>query len=639
MILYTYDGHTIEIDSQSSQTIINNQLDVNTIQAVRFQQYIIVNKGIISADLNSWAANYYGVFIPLKNTKFVKVNSGSSATYLAFLTSDSTTGSVPYVEGTTRMSYSANKTRVIPVPEGAKFIFFHLGSTTDYVYGPKWVGLFKNLDGISLSYKNQEEKIRNEIDICHRGLGLRPVSYVLDSSGWEVPQTLQQKMVVDKCNLFCNIKWTPKKNMARKGTPTVFTAGTTYTSIPYGSNTDDMKAVGVEVSFYTFLTAINNPYSLLYTERIYKGNSVSVWGRTYYCSNAHSYYGIVCCGLTAAVVNQPVKYGNNTHPIIARTQRRFIPIYNQDVDDLQIGDVFDNPDHSFVIYGIQRNTSTYAITNIKICESTSASNQSECHLKTLTKANFVSTYINKEEKPYIGYRVADLYRNTTIENITLSNGVPSNITYNNDICTFAGDKASFAEGDLVVLNYNLTDTPSYTWTAIQVYKDDTLLNTYTLSSITQNELPSGQQNHALKLGTTLAPGKYKARMMDNSSHYSSYTYWEVLPDPTVTKLADGTFLVSQNEGEISYAYVGHMTSYFWGSYCGREPSIEEQDQNAMLLYPYETAKAWGQDPGRVTHLRIATRGLYGIATSHPIELGDGGYVEAESDQYIEGESQ
>ena len=187
------------------------------------------------------------------------------------------------------MTYTANKTRVIAVPEDAKFLFFHLGSTTEYLYGPAWVGLFKSIDGTALEYKNQEERIRNEIDTLNKGLGLRPLTYNLDSSGWEIPQTLQQKIVIDKCNVFCNIKWTPKKNMPRKGTPTVFTAGTTYTSIPYGSNTDDLKAIGIEVSFYTFLTALNNPYSLLYTERISKDNSVSIWGRTYNCSNAHSY--------------------------------------------------------------------------------------------------------------------------------------------------------------------------------------------------------------------------------------------------------------------------------------------------------------------------------------------------------------
>lgn len=65
-----------------------------------------------------------------------------------------------------------------------------------------------------------------------------------------------------------------------------FPSGGTFSGIPYSSVKELDKNVGQEVSFYTFLSAVANPRSVLYTERVcnnpYKG------------VNCATYYGSVC---------------------------------------------------------------------------------------------------------------------------------------------------------------------------------------------------------------------------------------------------------------------------------------------------------------------------------------------------------
>ena len=74
------------------------------------------------------------------------------------------------------------------------------------------------------------------------------------------------------------------------------------------------------------------------------------------------------------------------------------------------------------------------------------------------------------------YRISNYYRNIDYKPCKYfpltEYGESTTASYNNDICTFAGDEACFMEGDLVVINYNLTSTPSNTWTSIEIYKDD-----------------------------------------------------------------------------------------------------------------------------------------------------------------------
>lgn len=91
-------------------------------------------------------------------------------------------------------------------------------------------------------------------------------------------------------NKVMSIKWTPVANMPKVTSnssnvdPIQFFPLTEQTGLPYSSVRDQDKAIGMDVSFHTFMTAVKDPRSVLYTRR----STVS---------NSSTYYGTVCSGL------------------------------------------------------------------------------------------------------------------------------------------------------------------------------------------------------------------------------------------------------------------------------------------------------------------------------------------------------
>jgi hypothetical protein len=116
----------------------------------------------------------------------------------------------------------------------------------------------------------------------------------------------------------------------------------------------------------------------------------------------------------------------------------------------------------------------------------------------------------------------------------------------------------------------------------------------------------------------LTPGKYKARI--NSS--DQYTYWEVLDtDVKISKVDNDTYKLSLNE-EPSVVYFPCFTEH--GSletYVLKEATDVERRKKGMVIHPksqytlsnYYTYFYDGK-------IRVAVKGLYGIATGKPVEL-------------------
>lgn len=88
----------------------------------------------------------------------------------------------------------------------------------------------------------------------------------------------------------CDTRWTSVGDMPRTlstavyPSPVSYFARGTHTGMPYSSVRDQDKAIGMDVSIHTFITAAHDPNSVLYTRR----STVS---------NSSTYYGTVCSGL------------------------------------------------------------------------------------------------------------------------------------------------------------------------------------------------------------------------------------------------------------------------------------------------------------------------------------------------------
>ena len=97
------------------------------------------------------------------------------------------------------------------------------------------------------------------------------------------------------------VKWTPvAEGMPKRGGE--FEAGKEYTGVPYSSVKHEGRYVGFDIFLKTFLAAVENPKSVLYTENL-KGK----------VKNAECYYGKVCSSYTSYALQCGIWYVSRHH--------------------------------------------------------------------------------------------------------------------------------------------------------------------------------------------------------------------------------------------------------------------------------------------------------------------------------------
>lgn len=351
--------------------------------------------------------------------------------------------------------------------------------------------------------------------------------------------SVQQRNVMRLADRYRFVKWTPKVNTTvdgfKVGIPRHNHAKTiTWRDtveqpygIPYSSATQDQKYVGLNVSLYTFLSAVNNPYSLLYTETIKSGTgSRSAWNRHYTADNASAYYGLVCCAFTAATTGCMRNWNNGYFQPVAEQGYEFVIVnYNETItaESIRVGDVFNTGEgysgHSVVVYQLFQDVFTGKITHVRYAESTSGGGLTPdpifgCRFCLMGIDDFVNVYMKGYD--YIHYRYIKLYQNNLKNmadggnNPMLEESLPTDPvdiklnyshvatdvirpgrsgddgshdtasqgagwTFNNEICTIGGDKVSFpiglfSIGNIIALNYNLDGSSLGSYNCIHVYR-------------------------------------------------------------------------------------------------------------------------------------------------------------------------
>lgn len=605
-------------------------------------------------------ANYRSVFVDVRKASFVKIvpnnNNGARIGWLTEI-GEPASGVVPSYVASHPGAIIISSAKVLEVPNGANYMLVYLGTTDTPIYKPTYIGIYEEAQsgGVFSSYEQlvvdfNARRDRNLTE--HSNIGLTPRIIPVDDNGWEIPESLQQLNAQKKTEQLVNIRWTPKWNVpSRSGSN--YTANTEVTTgIPYSSNNDDgSKTVGEEISLHTFMTAVDNPYSLLYTECVNNETRIpststpnaprqaSYWGKIYALSNnGFAYYGTVCCGLTSSVENSPLKWNNGVIRDYTRSNGIYIPVCAPGVVDfnlIKIGDVCDNKAHSFLIYGLHRD-SNGEIDQVKFAESTVAHGKGGCRIVTKTKQEFAE-HVNRAGDPFTIFRYVKLWANTDYEAseyvpLTARGETETTVTYNNAICTFAGDKCTFRVGDLIVVNYNLYGTQEHDWAKIQVYKDDVLLDEYTLAEaeqtlvdyLTDNEVTPNpfnptidEHNHALVLGTELTEGMYKACMVDANDNASDYTYWEVLDNAvTAVKLGKDEYEITVGGTHLIQAIYVNLGSMYY------LPTYEEQQARKFIVRPAALAELFGKtDDGYKVSVKLA--GVYGNITTVPVTLQSG----------------
>ena len=278
---------------------------------------------------------------------------------------------------------------------------------------------------------------------------------------------------IKKAEQMAYVRWTPVSSISWS---TIYSKGKESKGIPYSSAKETDKFVGQEVSFYTFLTAVSNPRSVLYTDNIsqppYNGHNCSY------------YYGTVCSMSVNYALGINAPFASNSY----QKQSFMKKISDNDIDKLEAGDVLASNGHTIMVTEVKRHEGL--VDEIKYFENS--------HFVTEDRNTFFDSW--KYHK-YIQYRYRDMASNK-FEPIEYP------MTSTPQICANRGDKSVYRTDETVVINI-LTDG----FTNILLYRDDVLIDNREIFSM-------DQQYDGLK------EGMYSACLTDGTER-SGFSYFEV----------------------------------------------------------------------------------------------------------------
>lgn len=393
---------------------------------------------------------------------------------------------------------------------------------------------------------------------------------------------------------FANLKsivWTAKGSIPNANGVPYFVANTAYTGVPYSSTRQIDKYVGYDVSLRTFLTAVNNPYSVLYTENINGEHSASIWGKTYLANECGPWMGIQCSVFISYVVGLPIYWLTHQYDYaekmgyISRIGRPF-------ASNLQEMDILLKVDgHDLLVTKIIRNEDK-SISSIEVSDSISPLPRTVVY----TQETFNSSFSSDNYRHYRVNQVPDIMR--FAEDL-------SEISYNNDICTICGDYAAFRKGDKIAVSYT-----AGSFTSMKLYKDSTLIDTIAINA----------SDHYVDLTSrNLTEGFYKAMLSDGTNN-SSYTYFEVInTEVTIDSVNNETV-------EVSFSGSGHPEYIDFVSVEGNSIARKVFTSNELLdgKSTIDVEKLTSYMPRYSTSgclVKVKFRGTYGSVTSIPILVG------------------
>ncbi|MGE0759783.1 MAG: hypothetical protein AB7O38_22390, partial [Pirellulaceae bacterium] len=102
-----------------------------------------------------------------------------------------------------------------------------------------------------------------------------------------VSQTWQERAAAH-ARILSHVKWSPVADTLPNRKGGFFEKGKEYTGVPYSSVRSEGRYIGFDIALRTFLAAVENPRSVLYTENL-RGK----------VSNAAAFYGSVCSAYTS----------------------------------------------------------------------------------------------------------------------------------------------------------------------------------------------------------------------------------------------------------------------------------------------------------------------------------------------------
>lgn len=315
-----------------------------------------------------------------------------------------------------------------------------------------------------------------------------------------------------------SVRWSALDNIPSIGG--FFQAGGVFTGIPYSSVKEKDKFIGQEVSFYTFMSAVNNPRSVLYTEHVNE--------YPYHGVNCASYYGSVCSMTVNYALGIDRPYGSimyGTLPFIKR-------VSDQDWQSAMPGDIVWMSGHVLMILDTDRDESNH-VSRIEILE-----NRNKCaYIKSYSLTDFERRFEGIDWVLYRCTKLADLADETGLF-VAAEDEYLDQIQFNEALCTSRGDKVAFREGEDVIINVLSAD-----YNCLELYRSGLLVDRhdYTgMPDIAFNNLPYGF---------------YQARLCGKGKTSSTISFEIIQTDVSVTTSTDDIICISFESSNATPEYV------------------------------------------------------------------------------------
>ena len=241
------------------------------------------------------------------------------------------------------------------------------------------------------------------------------------------------KNVLRRATQLANITWTPLLDVP--GNAGVYPAFSEVLGIPYSSTKQINKYVGQDVSFHTFMTAVHNPRSVLYTENLREA--------PYYGTNCACYYGTVCSSAVAYALDLAAPYSSSYYP----TLPGFYEVPNQELEYLKPGDILQRKGHVFMIYRLHKNRQG-VITGVSYFEAASR----YARISTIPADSFKSRVENEH---FIAYRyetIDEVRRYEATPYVAVGNESVQTVVYNDSLCPNRGDESVYRTDESVTIN-------------------------------------------------------------------------------------------------------------------------------------------------------------------------------------------
>lgn len=236
--------------------------------------------------------------------------------------------------------------------------------------------------------------------------------------------------VLKRAGNMVNIKWMPI-NPVPNILGTYYPKGRLIVGLPYSSGQELCTFVGQDVSFYTFLSAVNNPYSYLYTQDLslppYKGTL------------CRPYYGTVCSAAVDYALGLRIQYTTYMYKGLPFFQ----VVTDSFIESLHLCDLLLEEGHVGMIYDIIRDN--YGkVRHVSVFESIHEGTK----ITEYTRSQFISRWKK------VGWELLRYtkIRDNAIECDNDPQVLEDGFEFNPCLSTAKGDCVSYAERDSVIIN-------------------------------------------------------------------------------------------------------------------------------------------------------------------------------------------